>query len=118
MDAGVHVKHKCVCLSNRIEKQVDATGPCWCAHPLLPLRALIHECEEVEVRRVGLSLSGLYQPANVAVDPSPRAALDQVSLVGIGAIPELLGCSPHGPPLLERTKQKKLEDLEKQQWHE
>lgn len=108
MDAGVHVKHKCVCLSNRKEKQVDATGPCWCTHPLLPLRALIHECEEVEVRRVGLSLSGLYQPANVAIDPSPRAALDQVSLVGIGAIPELLGCSPHGPPLSERTKQKKI----------
>lgn len=72
------------------------------AHPLLPLRALIHECEEVEVRRVGLRLAGLDQPADVAVHPRPGAALEKISLVGVGAIPQLLGSRPHGPPLVEK----------------
>lgn len=84
------------------------------AHPLLPLRALIHECEEVEVRRVGLRLAGLDQPADVAVDPRPGAALEQISLVGVGAIPQLLGSRPHGPPLVEKKKTNKQNKQQQQ----
>lgn len=73
-------------------------------HPLLPLRALIHECQEVEVRRIGLGLTGLDQPANVAVDPGPGAALGQISLVCVGTVPQLLWSRPHGPPLLEKPE--------------
>lgn len=84
-------------------KDGDRVSACE-AHPLLPLRALIHECEEVEVRCVGLRLAGLDQPADVAVHPRPGAALEQISLVGVGAIPQLLGSRPHGPPLVEKRK--------------
>lgn len=70
------------------------------SHPLLALRALIHECEEVEVRRVRLGLAGLDQPPDVAVDPGSGAALDQVGLVRIGTVPQLLRSRPHGPPLV------------------
>lgn len=85
----------------------------WESHPLLPLRALIHESEEVEVRRVGLRLAGLDQPADVAVHPRPGAALDQISLVGVGAIPQLLGSRPHGPPLVKKKKQQQQQQINK-----
>lgn len=68
-------------------------------HLLLALRALIHECEEVEVCRVRLGLAGLDQPTNVTVDPGSGAALDHVSLVGVVVVPQLLWSCSHGPPL-------------------
>lgn len=73
-------------------------------HPLLPLRALVHEREEVEVRRVRLGLAGLDQPPDVAVDPGSGAALDQIGLVSVGAVPQLLRGRSHGPPLAGRTE--------------
>lgn len=69
------------------------------SHPLLPLRALVHECEEVEVRRVRLGLTGLDKTPDVAVDPGSGAALDQIGLVCIGAVPQLLRGRPHSSPL-------------------
>lgn len=48
------------------------------AHPPLPLRALIHECEEMQVSRVRLCLTRLDQTADVAVDPCAGAALGHV----------------------------------------
>lgn len=74
------------------------------SHPLLPLRALVHERQEVEVRRVRLGLPGLDQPPDVAVDPGSGAALDQIGLVCVGAGPQLLRGRPHGPPLAGARK--------------
>lgn len=82
------------------------------SHPLLALRALIHECEEVEVRRVRLGLAGLDQPTDVAVDPGSGAALDHISLVCVGTIPQLLWSRPHSPPLVEIREEIFTEDAE------
>lgn len=85
------------------------------SHPLLPLRALVHEREEVEVRRVRLGLTGLDQPPNVAVDPGPGAALDQIGLVCVGAVPQLLRSRAHGSPL-GQDGDNKQEDLKHHRW--
>ena len=67
-------------------------------HPLLALRALVHECKEVEVSCVRLCLPRLDQTTNVAVDPCARAGLAHVSWHR-SPVPQFIWSRPQGPPL-------------------
>lgn len=92
--------HTGVSISIHSDASFTVSAVCEVPHPLLTFRALIHECEEVEVRSVRLGLPGLDQPSYVAVDPGSGTALEQIGLVCVGTVPELLWSRPHGPPLV------------------
>lgn len=94
---------------NMIEQHLSAVSQI--PHPVLTLRAFIHEREEVEVCRVRLGLTGFNQPTDVAVDPCSGAALDHISLVSVGAVPHFLWSRSHGPPLVENKMKRNLHSL-------
>ena len=68
------------------------------SHPLLALRALVHEREEVQVCGVRLCLPCLDQAPDVAVDPGSGTALGHVGRHR-GPVPQLLGRCAERPPL-------------------
>ena len=75
-------------------------------HPALPVSAPVEQGEEVEVRRLGLGLPCLDEPADVAVDPRGRRVLRGGRREGRAA-PQLLRRRPQGSPLSDREKKKK-----------